>query len=674
MLELDGSFQAVGRESADVAGGVVEGADDEGEALAPLPAGRLKGEHAALLQGGELGADADRVSAPEQVQPADFEGHAGAETGVAGRRVQRIPVAPEARQFGPAAESEGPAAGFLHLKQHVAVGFHPVRVLQGHIDLGEDAQVVEPALAFDHGALGERIVRVNDYLPADHRLASHFVPIHNHLVDELPAALLNEVLELDGMGLGSGLGGPLQGDVGESGCEVLAQDQVAVAGHAPLTEGLALDRAEAVPKALGGQRVIAGHLKAGDQGLRSFGDLDEHRNVALFSLVVVLEAVFDLGLQEAIGMVEVLDGADVVPQQAVAETAAAELHALGLEVEALANGGLVEELVAGDIQAEEVVSLTQEGLELHQDDAVLLVVLLVVDLGVEVALYLEVVAEVAGALGQQVTVDGALLVDGHVAAELGARKFGAGDGDLDTGSRLDLQGQVHAVGGGDPGLFHHSDAGLQAVELLVVPPEPLQSALDSGLGERPLGRPAGNAARLCHREVGFAADAHLSKAGPRARPDLKRNVNLLGIGVRALLYVDLGVMVAVVGQQLEQRGAAGIYLVLREGLAQIQLKHGGHFRDAGGRPNAEDPDRSDEPVVGGEKGHFDAALGRRRVHLDVGVAAGREHGLNAAPNLVRVEGLAGTEGNQLGQTRRRDGLSGRRESDLDHQPAELGEG
>src|SRR5271157_5686071 len=150
--ELGGGFRARKVEGADVARAFVQAGKGDGEVVgAPKARPRIVKE-GALIESGNARAQADVVADAPEVVAGDIEREARREAGGSGGSIQAIVAAADAAELGANADGQRIAAGFLHLVEDVFVVGRAVGVLNGGVDAGEDAQVVETALGL--GDLG----------------------------------------------------------------------------------------------------------------------------------------------------------------------------------------------------------------------------------------------------------------------------------------------------------------------------------------------------------------------------------------------------------------------------------------------------------------------------------------------------------------------------------------
>ena len=142
MAELDGVFEALGGEGADVAGLIEEAGEIEVEAVVAGELGGEVGDGDALLEVRDLAAEAEGVADAEEVDAADAEGDAGAEAGGAGGSGEGGVPAADAGELGAESDGIGVAAGFFEAVEDGLVALATFGVLDGDIDLGKDAEFV----------------------------------------------------------------------------------------------------------------------------------------------------------------------------------------------------------------------------------------------------------------------------------------------------------------------------------------------------------------------------------------------------------------------------------------------------------------------------------------------------------------------------------------------------
>lgn len=105
-----------------------------------------------MIDGGNARAQADAVANPKQVVAGDVERNTGREAGGAGGSIEAIVASTDTANLCSGADGDRIAAGLFHLVEDVLVVGIAIGVLNGGVDAGEDAKVVEAPLGF--GDLG----------------------------------------------------------------------------------------------------------------------------------------------------------------------------------------------------------------------------------------------------------------------------------------------------------------------------------------------------------------------------------------------------------------------------------------------------------------------------------------------------------------------------------------
>ena len=104
-------------------------------------------------------------------------------------------------EFQAEAVGEGVALGFLHLDENIFLRVGALGILDGGIDLAEDAEIVELALSIEKILLAEGLAgrylnfALHHVVAGVHRVRDH------HLVDEKLFALLDGVGDIFAVGL-----------------------------------------------------------------------------------------------------------------------------------------------------------------------------------------------------------------------------------------------------------------------------------------------------------------------------------------------------------------------------------------------------------------------------------------------------------------------------------------
>lgn len=203
-----------------------------------------------------------------------------------------------------------------------------------------------------------------------------------------------------------------------------------------------------------------------------------------------------------------------------------------MEVHAAADGVEAEILIAGDDDGGQLVAGTVVD-EVVDGGAIIGDTLLFEDhLGIEIALGLEVILQIASAFDQQVAIDGMLFENGHVALDFALRNLGADGMHFDTRAGINAEGGLRGVGGGIVLHGFERDLGLQAVVLLVKGTNAFQGLLDAGLrhGLPSVQNPAaefGGGEDAFGRELEIAQEHGSGEVGARTACDIEADIDLL---------------------------------------------------------------------------------------------------------------------------------------------------
>ena len=289
-----------------------------------------------------------------------------------------------------------------------------IGILNRHIDLGEDAEVIELALRIGHGGLRKRVAGLQIETLLDQPRARGLESGGNHLTDELLIAFVDDEAQIHRVRQRTGLGIPLHGGVLKAVLAVFRDDGFTVGSDVEFAEDLAGLRVERVYRLSDIEFMGADNLQRGNLILGPFVDGEKDRLVALFSLVVVDCSRRDLDVAKAVRPVKIGNSLFVALAQSVAVTAVAELERFGNQKQPLAERLEVEVFVAIDLQIDKAMMRARRYDVIDLGFAVADFLLFEFDFRIEVAARLEVIAEVARAFGKQVGVNGMLFEHGNV--------------------------------------------------------------------------------------------------------------------------------------------------------------------------------------------------------------------------------------------------------------------
>ena len=264
---------------------------------------------------------------------------------------------------------------------------------------------------------------------------------------------------------------------------------------------------------------------------------------------------------------------------------------------------------------------------------------------------LEVFFDVAAAFEEEVSIDGALLVDGDELAKFPGGEFGADGLDLDAGAGVDGDGGLDEIGGGEVAELFERDAGQEEVAFLEAEADAFEAAGEAlfgevlGAEEAPGALPMGGANQAGGRALGIAGDDRGGEAGALAGVDLKLNLDLLGEGVVGEARFYGGAVEAIGAEGVEDALGGFDEVVFGEGLAEFELGGVDELSFRGRVRGPGDGDAPDEPGGDGAIGEVDFAGGREDgIDGEVVVAADIEKGLDGAGDGVNGEGVAGLDG------------------------------
>ena len=287
-------------------------------------------------------------------------------------------------------------------------------------------------------ALRDRIARPNQDAAGNHIGPGGFQAAHQNVADELPLARLDVVVQIRVVRNPGGRLRPVESSIGIAVVEEVAQDRVAVRRDIRLAKRLPRRRLNdlAQMSRVLGRRAFDVQFAHGP--LHALFDFVTDPQFVSAAAVVVERGGRHLHIAESVGAVQVENGVPVVVAQLlrVAPVAIAQLAGLAHR-KPLANGGGIEETIAGDLDAHQPVTGVagdRVGDPLHARRRRLFVE---IHHRIEIALRLEIIHQVARAFEQQAAVDGALLKDGDQLAQLALRDLGAAGADFDQRSVVD---------------------------------------------------------------------------------------------------------------------------------------------------------------------------------------------------------------------------------------------
>ncbi|MEZ5396206.1 MAG: hypothetical protein R2724_25855 [Bryobacterales bacterium] len=332
----------------------------------------------------------------------------------------------------------------------------------------------------------------------------------------------------------------------ESGVVVFGQDQVAVGGDRDFAEGLPGFGGKA--EVLAREVLHTLHVQILDEGGRPFFDREQDGHFVFLAVIVALDARSDAYVAKTVGAVEPLDGVDVAVEQALRKAAAAQLQARLLERQSFSHGLFVEEGIPFQTDMHEL--LPGAALDAIDDLHQLVVVACAFgfDLGLEVALTLQIVAHVARALGEQVFVDNALFVNWQQALEQFAVGFEALDLDDQLRPTGDEEHEVDAVGGRIVIAAGDRDFRLPKALVSNMFANATNPLFQARIGEGIVVVPLGNSPRVSGAELGVPGDDDVANAGSLGVGDGEEQIDLLRLRIGGLLDLHHRRQEAVVAQ------------------------------------------------------------------------------------------------------------------------------
>src|SRR5271167_1178900 len=259
------------------------------------------------------GPKSQDLVATEHVQTSDFQHSVWAHSGTPLRIAGGGNIA--GGEFNTTTVTKGPALRLLQIEQYVLRRFLSVRVLDGHVHLVEEAQIVQAPLRGHHSILAQGIVVVNAHLVVHDVRTGKLQPAHDHAIHEDLLAFSNGVNHIHAMRLvRSRIGRSFELYIREAVVVVEKSDTVPVSSDVRLAVRLAWEAAQQLLQPVKRVAVVACNLQRVHQRLRTFLDFDYYRDLVLPALIIFLKVGVYLDLQEAVGLVKVLDGVEVLGQ------------------------------------------------------------------------------------------------------------------------------------------------------------------------------------------------------------------------------------------------------------------------------------------------------------------------------------------------------------------------
>src|SRR5205807_9952774 len=182
---------------------------------------------------------ANGMAPPEKVQPAGVKGNSRTDAGCARRQVRALAAA-NPRNFGAETAVKRVASGFFDVVDDIFSLQLPIRILNRHINFGEDSEVVESPLRVGHLNGRERVARREQQVMLYQLRPRGFETLHNHIANELPLPLHDDKAKVHLLRLEPWLRTPLETGVRKAVGKVHGQNPVAVRSHVEFAERLAL--------------------------------------------------------------------------------------------------------------------------------------------------------------------------------------------------------------------------------------------------------------------------------------------------------------------------------------------------------------------------------------------------------------------------------------------------
>ncbi len=192
--EIDLAFQPLGGESGDVKTVVVKRGVEDLEAVIVEKLGNFIADKTALLKASNVGLEDQSLIPAAHVEAGDIESHAGTDAGGSGRGAGSGGQA--GFKFQSEAVGKGVALGFLRLHENVLLRVGAIGILDGSVDLVEDAEVVELTLSLKEVLLAEGLAGNYLNLALHNVVAGVIEPSNHYMVDEELFALMDRVSDV----------------------------------------------------------------------------------------------------------------------------------------------------------------------------------------------------------------------------------------------------------------------------------------------------------------------------------------------------------------------------------------------------------------------------------------------------------------------------------------------
>ena len=249
-------------------------------------------------------------------------------------------------------------------------------------------------------------------------------------------------------------------------------------------------------------------------------------------------------------------------------------------------------------------------------------------LGIEVALALEMIEQIAAAFDQQVAVDGAFLIDGDEAAQGAFGDLGAGGGELHFGAGVEVEARCDGVFFLVVFELFEGDARQQQVGVLIGSADTFNAGTHAAFGDQVPTKAVENQAPMAGTDgafdgvEGLAAKFYAGEPGAFASVDLEVDAGFLRSDNAFHGVSDFRLVEAVGAEAVDHVFDGGFGVIIHELGAELELRRAGELAFVGRLFGAEHANLRDEEGGRGGDDELDALIERFGFDLDIGEATG----------------------------------------------------
>src|ERR1700728_181735 len=190
-----------------------------------------------------------------------------------------------------------------------------------------------------------------------------------------------------------------------------SQNIVAVTGYACGGIGLARRRPDDAEESFCTDDLVTFNAELIYEGLRAFHDGEGDEEISFLALIVVIDRRGDFHIEETVGKIYAANGICIVVNQLLAKTAI-RTEGSGLKLQSAFEHLLVKIFVAGETDASETIFISKSNLVADYSTLISSVpARSELNVGIEIALALKIIAEIAAAFLQQIFVHGSFRIN-----------------------------------------------------------------------------------------------------------------------------------------------------------------------------------------------------------------------------------------------------------------------